>query len=293
MIYGDKKTGILVQGATGKQGEFHIGLMNNYAREVGGRGVVAGVTPGKGGQQVHGVPVYNTVREAMSEHDIGASVIFVPAGAAADAIMEEANAGIETIVCITEHIPVHDTMKAVAYARMQGSAVIGPNCPGLLSPGEVKMGIMPAGLFSRGNVGVISRSGTLTYEVVDELTRAGIGQSTVVGIGGDPVIGQTFVDVLKEFENDPQTKAVVLIGEVGGNLEEEGAKCTDLPIVAYIAGISAPPDKRMGHAGAIVEGGEGDARSKITRLKKNGVPVASRPSEIPDMVRELFRCHCS
>jgi succinyl-CoA synthetase alpha subunit len=291
MIYGDKKTGILVQGATGKQGEFHIGLMNNYAREVGGRGVVAGVTPGKGGQQVHGVPVYNTVKDAMSEHDIGVSVIFVPAGAAADAIMEEANAGIETIVCITEHIPVHDTMKAVAYATMQGSSVIGPNCPGLLSPGEVKMGIMPSGLFSRGNVGVISRSGTLTYEVVDELTRAGIGQSTVVGIGGDPVIGQTFVDVLKEFENDPQTKAVVLIGEVGGNLEEEGAKCTDLPIVAYIAGISAPPDKRMGHAGAIVEGGEGDARSKIARLKKNSVPVASRPSEIPEMVRKLF-CGC-
>ena len=291
MIYGDKKTGILVQGATGKQGEFHIGLMNTYAREVGGRGVVAGVTPGKGGQQVHGVPVYNTVKEAMCDHDIGASVIFVPAGAAADAIMEEANAGIETIVCITEHIPVHDTMKAIAYATMQGSSVIGPNCPGLLSPGEVKMGIMPSGLFSRGNVGVISRSGTLTYEVVDELTRAGIGQSTVVGIGGDPVIGQTFVDVLKEFENDPQTKAVVLIGEVGGNLEEEGAKCTDLPIVAYIAGISAPPDKRMGHAGAIVEGGEGDARSKISRLKKNSVPVASRPSEIPDMVRKLF-CGC-
>ena len=291
MIYGDKKAGILVQGATGKQGEFHIGLMNVYAREVGGRGVVAGVTPGKGGQQVHGVPVYNTVKEAMCNHDISASVIFVPAGAAADAIMEEANAGIETIVCITEHIPVHDTMKAIAYATMQGSSVIGPNCPGLLSPGEVKMGIMPSGLFSRGNVGVISRSGTLTYEVVDELTRAGIGQSTVVGIGGDPVIGQTFVDVLKEFENDPQTKAVVLIGEVGGNLEEEGAKCTDLPIVAYIAGISAPPDKRMGHAGAIVEGGEGDARSKIARLKKNGVPVASRPSEIPDIVRKLF-CGC-
>jgi succinyl-CoA synthetase alpha subunit len=170
--------------------------------------------------------------------------------------------------------------------------VIGPNCPGLLSPGEVKMGIMPAGLFSRGNVGVISRSGTLTYEVVDELTRAGIGQSTVVGIGGDPVIGQTFVDVLERFEQDSQTKAVVLIGEVGGNLEEEGAKSTDLPIVSYIAGISAPPDKRMGHAGAIVEGGEGDARSKIARLKKHGVPVASRVSEIPEMVRELFRCGC-
>jgi len=292
MIYGDRNTGLLVQGATGKQGEFHIGLMNAYAKQVGGRGVVAGVTPGKGGQQVHGVPVYNTVKEAMKEHDIGAAVIFVPAGAAADAIMEEANAGITTIVCITEHIPVQDTMKAIAYARMEGACVIGPNCPGLLSPGEVKMGIMPAGLFSRGNVGVISRSGTLTYEVVDELSRAGIGQSTVVGIGGDPVIGQTFVDVLGRFEKDQQTKAVVLIGEVGGNLEEEGATSTNLPIVSYIAGVSAPPDKRMGHAGAIVEGGEGDAKSKIARLKKHGVQVASRVSEIPDMVRDLFRCHC-
>jgi len=291
MIYGDKKTGILVQGATGRQGEFHIGLMNTYAQQVGGRGVVAGVTPGKGGQQVHGVPVYNTVKEAMRDHDIGAAVIFVPAGAAADSIMEEADAGIGTIVCITEHIPVHDTMKAVAYAEVKGSTVIGPNCPGLLSPGEVKMGIMPAQLFARGNVGVISRSGTLTYEVVDELTRAGIGQSTVVGIGGDPVIGQTFVDVLERFSHDPQTKAVVLIGEVGGNLEEEGAQSTDIPIVAYIAGKSAPPDKRMGHAGAIVEGGEGDAGSKIARLRKAGVPVASRPSEIPDMVRQLF-CSC-
>jgi succinyl-CoA synthetase alpha subunit len=289
MIYGDKRTGILVQGATGRQGEFHIGLMNAYAQQTGGRGVVAGVTPGKGGQQVHGVPVYDTVKEAMRDHDIGAAVIFVPAGAAADSIMEEADAGIGTIVCITEHIPVHDTMKAVAYAKVQGSFVIGPNCPGLLSPGEVKMGIMPAQLFARGNVGVISRSGTLTYEVVDELTRAGIGQSTVVGIGGDPVVGQTFVDVLERFKNDPQTKAVVLIGEVGGNLEEEGAQSTDIPIVAYIAGKSAPPDKRMGHAGAIVEGGEGDATSKIGRLTKAGVPVASRPSEIPAMVRQLFR----
>jgi succinyl-CoA synthetase alpha subunit len=266
--------------------------MNAYAQQVGGRGVVAGVTPGKGGKEVHGVPVYNTVREAMRDHDISASVIFVPAGAAADAIMEEANAGIQTIVAITEHIPVHDSMKAIAYAKMEGCSVIGPNCPGLLSPGEVKMGIMPSNLFLQGNVGVISRSGTLTYEVVDELTRAGIGQSTVVGIGGDPVIGQTFVDVLERFRKDPQTKAVVLIGEVGGNLEEEGAKSTDMPIVSYIAGISAPPDKRMGHAGAIVEGGEGDARSKIARLKKMGVPVASRPSEIPQMMRNLFKGHC-
>lgn len=289
MIYGDKSIGVIVTGATGKQGEFHIGLMNAYARQVWGRGVVAGVTPGKGGQQVHGVPVYNTIKDALREHDATASVLFVPATAAGDSIMEAANAGLELVVAITEHIPVHDTMKAIAYARMQGCSVIGPNCPGLLSPDEVKMGIMPAGLFSRGNVGVISRSGTLTYEVVDELTRAGIGQSTVVGIGGDPVIGQTFVDVLERFENDPRTKAVVLIGEVGGNLEEEGANSTDLPLIAYIAGKSAPPDKRMGHAGAIVEGGEGDARSKIARLKKLGVPVAERPSEIPGMVRGLFR----
>jgi succinyl-CoA synthetase alpha subunit len=291
MIYGDKTTRVIVQNITGKQGEFHTLLMNAYAKQAGGAGVVAGATPGKGGRQVHGVPVYDTVKEAVREHDATASVIFVPGPAAGDAIMEAANAGIGTIVCITEHIPVHDTMMAIAYARLQGSAVIGPNCPGLLSPGEVKMGIMPAQLYSRGSVGVISRSGTLTYEVVDELTRAGIGQSTVVGIGGDPVIGQTFVDVLARFEKDPQTKAVVLIGEVGGNLEEEGANATDLPIVAYIAGKSAPPDKRMGHAGAIVEGGEGDAKSKIARLTKAGVPVASRVSEIPGMVKELF-CGC-
>ncbi|MFA5253752.1 MAG: CoA-binding protein, partial [Methanoregula sp.] len=238
MIYGDKKTGIIVTGATGRQGEYHINLMNEYARKVGGKGVVAGVTPKKGGQTVHDVPVYNTVKEALREHDATAGVVFVPGGAAADSIMEAADAGLELVVAITEHVPVHDTMKAIAYAKMQGCAVIGPNCPGLLSPGEVKMGIMPAGLFSRGNVGVISRSGTLTYEVVDELTRAGIGQSTVVGIGGDPVIGQTFEDVLARFAEDPETKAVVLIGEVGGNLEAEGAKSTDVPLVAYIAGVS-------------------------------------------------------
>jgi succinyl-CoA synthetase alpha subunit len=289
MIYGDRNTKVLVTGATGKQGEFHIGLMNTYARNIGGKGVVAGVTPGKGGQQVHGVPVYNTIKDALREHDATTSVLFVPSGAAGDSIMEAANAGLELVVAITEHIPVHDTMKAIAFARTKGCSVIGPNCPGLLSPGEVKMGIMPAQLFSRGNVGIISRSGTLTYEVVDELTRAGIGQSTVVGIGGDPVIGQTFIDVLQRFEKDTQTKAVVLIGEVGGNLEEEGANYSDLPLVAYIAGKSAPPDKRMGHAGAIVEGGEGDAHSKIARLKKVGIPVAERPSDIPDLVRGLFR----
>jgi len=288
MIYGDKNVGVIVQGATGKQGQFHIDLMNKYAREVGGRGVVAGVTPGRGGQEVCGVPVYDSVKEALSEHDASASVLFVPGRAAGDSIMEAAAAGIELVVAITEHIPVHDTVRALAYAQIEECGVIGPNCPGLLSPGELKLGIMPAHLFERGNVGIISRSGTLTYEVVNELTRAGIGQSTVVGIGGDPVIGETFVDVLARFEEDPLTKAVVVIGEVGGNLEEEGARSTVLPIVSYIAGVSAPPEKRMGHAGAIVAGGEGDARSKIRRLKAMDIPVASKPSEIPGLVRELI-----
>ncbi len=291
MIYCDKQTRILVQGATGNQGAFHIDLMNQYARSVGGAGVVAGVTPGKGGREVHGVPVYDTVREAQAVHDTEASVIFVPAGAAAESIMEAADAGIGTIVAITEHIPVHDVMRAVAYARSCGSAVIGPNCPGLLSPGECRLGIMPSPLFQRGPVGVISRSGTLTYEVVNELTRAGIGQSTVVGIGGDPVIGETFVDCIERFSEDSLTKAVILIGEVGGALEIEGAEAAlslDLPLVAYIAGISAPKEKRMGHAGAIIEGGEGDAASKIQRLEAMGITVAARPSELPSKIRELL-----
>jgi len=288
MIYADRHAGIIVAGATGRQGAFHIALMNEYAAGVGGAGVVAGVTPGKGGQEINGVPVYNSIRDALAVHDAEVSVIFVPAAAAGDSIMESADAGLSLAVTITEHIPVHDTMTAISYARLRGCAVVGPNCPGLLSPGEIKLGIMPAHLFSRGPVGVISRSGTLTYEIVDELTRAGLGQSTVVGIGGDPVIGQTFSDVLERFSEDGQTKAIVLIGEVGGALEEEGARSTDLPLAAYIAGISAPPEKRMGHAGAIIEGGEGDARSKIQRLKAMGVPVASRPSEIPGIIRELL-----
>jgi succinyl-CoA synthetase alpha subunit len=285
MIYADRTTGVIVTGATGNQGKFHIPLMNAYARQVGGKGIVAGVTPGKGGQEVAGVPVYNSIRDALRDHDAGAAVVFVPAGAAMDSVMECACAGIGLIVAITEQIPVHDTMKAIEYARLQGSAVIGPNCPGLLSPGECKLGIIPAQLATRGNVGVVSRSGTLTYEVIHELTRAGIGQSTVVGIGGDPVIGQTFTDVLERFEGDPETRAVVLIGEVGGSLEEEGAASTGLPLVAYVAGVTAPPEKRMGHAGAIIEGGEGDARSKIRRLDAMGIAVAERPGEIPDLVR--------
>jgi len=288
MIFADRNCGVIVAGATGKQGAFHIALMNQYAREVGGKGVVAGVTPGKAGQEVAGVPVYNSIRDALREHDATASVIFVPAAAAADSIMESASAGLSLAVAITEHIPVHDTMKAIAFARLHDCAVIGPNCPGLLSPGEIKLGIMPVHLSVRGHVGVISRSGTLTYEIVDQLTRAGLGQSTIVGIGGDPVIGQTFTDVLYRFEDDDQTRAVVIIGEVGGSLEEEGARASDLPVAAYIAGVSAPPEKRMGHAGAIIEGGEGDARSKIERLKGMGVPVAQRPSDIPRLIREIL-----
>lgn len=288
MIYGDRNTGVIVTGATGKQGAFHIALMNEYARQVGGKGVVAGVTPGKAGQEVAGVPVFNSIRDALKEHDADACVLFVPGFAAGDSIMEAASAGLSLVVAITEHIPVHDTMKAISYARIHGCSVIGPNCPGLLSPGEIKMGIMPVHLSSKGHIGVISRSGTLTYEIVDQLTRAGLGQSTIVGIGGDPVIGQTFADVLTRFEQDTQTRAVVILGEVGGSLEEEGAGATDLPVAAYIAGISAPPEKRMGHAGAIIEGGEGDARSKITRLEKMGVPVASRPSEIPRLIKEIL-----
>jgi succinyl-CoA synthetase alpha subunit len=286
MIYADRKTRVIVQGATGNQGSFHIGRMNQYARSVGGQGVVAGVTPGKGGQESAGVPVYDSVLEAVHAHDVTASVMFVPGGAAADSIMEAADAGLDLVVAITEHIPVHDVMKACAYAKIRGCTVIGPNCPGLLSPGEISMGIMPSHLYSPGSVGVVSRSGTLTYEVVHELTRAGIGQSSVVGIGGDPVIGQTFADVLDQFSQDPATKAVVLLGELGGNLEEEGARMAELPVVVFIAGTSAPPEKRMGHAGAIVSGGEGDANSKIKRLKALGVPVASRLSEIPELIRK-------
>jgi succinyl-CoA synthetase alpha subunit len=202
--------------------------------------------------------------------------------------MEAASAGLSLVVVITEHIPVHDSMEAIAFALLNDCAVIGPNCPGLLSPGEIKLGIMPVHLSSRGHIGVISRSGTLTYEIVDQLSKAGLGQSTIVGIGGDPVIGQTFTDVLQQFSEDDQTRAVVLIGEVGGSLEEEGARSADIPIAAYIAGISAPPEKRMGHAGAIIEGGEGDARSKIERLKAMNVPVASRPSEIPAIIKKLI-----
>lgn len=290
MIYADKNTGVLVQGATGSQGAFHINLMNSYAKEVCGLGVVAGTTPGKAGQTIHGVPVYNSVIDAMDEHEIGASVIFVPGAGCKDAIMEAADAKIPTVVVITEHIPVHDVMKALCYAKTCGTKVIGPNCPGFLIPSECKLGIIPPNLCTSGNIGVVSRSGTLTYEVISELSMAGLGQSGIIGIGGDPIIGQTFSEVMDEFKADGKTKATVLIGEVGGNLEILGAKHAleiGMPVVAYIAGVSAPKEKRMGHAGAIIEGGEGDAASKIERLRELGISVATRPSQIPELVKEL------
>ncbi len=290
MIYAGKNTGILVQGATGSQGKFHINLMNEYAKKIGSAGVIAGTTPGKGGQEVFGVPVYNSVVEAIEEHDIGASVIFVPAGGCGDAIMEAADARIPTVITITEHTPVHDIMRAITYARSCGTRVIGPNCPGMLVPGECKLGIIPANLCMKGDVGVVSRSGTLTYQVISELTSSGFGQSGIIGIGGDAIIGQTFSEVIDEYHADGRTKTVVLIGEVGGNLEIEGARRAielDMPVVSYIAGVSAPKEKRMGHAGAIVEGGEGDAASKIERLQILGIPVATRPSQIPELIREV------
>jgi len=288
MIYADRNTGVIIGGATGNQGSFHMARMNQYAQQVGGKGVVAGVTPGKGGREVNGVPIYDSYSDAVREHDASAAVIFVPGSAAGDSVMEAADAGLDLAVVITEHIPVHDVMRAVSYAGIRGCRVIGPNCPGILSPGEINMGIMPVHLASQGNVGVISRSGTLTYEVVHELTRSGIGQSSIIGIGGDPVIGQTFADVIENFTNDPLTRAVVILGELGGNLEEEGARDADLPVVAFIAGTTAPPDKRMGHAGAIVTGGEGDANAKIARLRDMGIPVADRLSEIPAIIKRVL-----
>lgn len=291
MIYADKHTEILVQGATGSQGKFHINLMNKYAKSVGSKGVVAGVTPGKGGMSVFGVPVYHTVNEACNHHNIGASVIFVPGNSCGDAIMEAAEAGIPVIVAITEHIPVHDVMKAISYAEKCGSKVIGPNCPGLLIPGECNLGIIPSNLDKPGNIGVISRSGTLTYQIVSELTASGFGQSGIVGIGGDAIVGQTYSDVIDTFSADGTTKVCVVVGEVGGNLEIEGVKhalSLGMPTVAYIAGVSAPKGKRMGHAGAIIEGGEGDALSKIEALRALGIQTASRPSEIPNLLKELL-----
>ena len=283
----DKNTRLLVQGITGREGEFHSRRMLAY-----GTNIVAGVTPGKGGQSACDgkVPVFDTAVEAVEATNPNVSIIYVPAYFTPDAVLEAADAGIPLVVCITEGIPVLDMIRVRAYLDQVGVRLIGPNCPGLLSPGETKVGIMPGHIATPGPVGVISRSGTLTYEVIYALTARGIGQSTCVGIGGDPIIGTTFIDALKMFENDPQTEQVVLIGEIGGTDEERAAQFIaermTKPVVAFIAGRTAPPGKRMGHAGAIIQGGTGTAAEKIAAFEQVGVPVAEYPEQIPDLVAQ-------
>ena len=296
----DKQTRLVVQGITGRDGAFHTQQMLAY-----GTRVVAGVTPGRGGEKLHGVPVYDSVAEAVAATKANTSVIYVPAAAATDAIFEATDAGIGLIVCITEGIPVRDAMSAwhhvaaarAAHAHAPGVAngrprMIGPNCPGLISPGLSKVGILPGQICTPGPVGVVSRSGTLTYEVVAQLTQAGLGQSTCIGIGGDPIIGTSFVDTLELFEADPHTEGIVLIGEIGGTDEEEAAQFirrrVHKPVVAFIAGQTAPAGKRMGHAGAIISGGSGTAAEKMAAFQVVGVPVARIPSEIPALIGEAL-----
>ncbi len=283
-----KDTKLIVQGITGRDGSFHTRLMKEY-----GTNVVGGVTPGKGGMEVEGVPVFDTVREAVEKTGANTSIIFVPARFAADAIMEAADAGIKLIVAITEGIPIHDMLKVKAYLDGKGARLIGPNCPGLITPGEAKVGIMPGHIFRRGRIGVVSRSGTLTYEIVSHLSANGFGQSTAIGIGGDPIIGTKFIDVLRMFREDPETEAVVLIGEIGGTDEQDAAEYIgrefNKPVVAFIAGRTAPREKRMGHAGAIIAGGEGTAEEKIKAFEKVGVRVADLPEQVPQILKEILK----
>jgi succinyl-CoA synthetase alpha subunit len=283
-ILADKNTRLLVQGITGREGSFHTKQMIDY-----GTNVVGGVTPGKGGEWVHGKPVFDTVKKAVDATGANASIIYAPAGVASDTIYEAVDAGIELIVCITEGIPILDMIKVYDYVKRSGSRLIGPNCPGLLTPGQAKVGIMPGYIAKPGNVGVVSKSGTLTYEVVYALTQAGMGQTTCLGIGGDPVIGTNFVDALRMFEDDPETEKVVLIGEIGGRAEIDAADFIQAhmtkPVAAFIAGKSAPPGTRMGHAGAIIEGGEGTASEKIAALNAAGVKVADNPEQIPSLLK--------
>ncbi|MCB9422898.1 MAG: succinate--CoA ligase subunit alpha [Ardenticatenaceae bacterium] len=285
----NKNTKLVVQGMTGREGRFHTQQMVEY-----GTPVVAGVTPGKGGmaEEISGqtIPVYDTVREAVAETGANTSIIFVPARFAVDAIYEAADAGLKLIVCLTEYIPVLDMIEVRAYLDNKGARLVGPNCPGLLTPGEAKVGIIPGDIAIPGPVGVVSKSGTLTYEVIDALTRLGIGQSTCVGIGGDPINGTDFIDVLAMFEADPQTEHIVMIGEIGGNAEEKAAayieKNVTKPVTSFIAGRTAPPGRRMGHAGAIVEGKSGTAEGKIAALRAVGIPVADNPDDIAKIVAE-------
>ncbi len=286
-VLAGKETRLVVQGFTGKEGTFHAEQMIAY-----GTNVIGGVTPGKGGGTHLDRPVFNTVADSVAKEEANTSVIFVPPAFAADAITESALAGIKTIVCITEGIPVKDMIVAREVVRRHGATLIGPNCPGIITPGEAKVGIMPGNVFTPGPVGVISRSGTLTYEAVDQLTKAGLGQSTAIGIGGDPVIGTKHQDAAALFNEDPDTEAIVLIGEIGGTDEEDAAawiqKNVKKPVVAFIAGRTAPPGRRMGHAGAIVSGGKGTADDKITALKAAGITVCDSPAVIGDTVKELL-----
>ncbi len=279
----DERTRLLVQGITGKEGAFHTKQCIEY-----GTRVVAGVTPGKGGSKQDDVPVFDTVEEAVRETGANASMIFVPPSFAADAIMESADAALPLVVCITEGIPTIDMVRVKRYLTGRPIRLIGPNCPGLITPGKCKVGIMPGFIHKAGNVGVISRSGTLTYEAVDQLTRRGIGQSTCIGIGGDPIIGSSFVDLLKLFQNDASTRAVVIIGEIGGTAEEEAAEYVKSqmtkPVVSFVAGRTAPAGKRMGHAGAIIAGGKGTAAEKIAAMKKAGIIVCESPARIGETV---------
>jgi succinyl-CoA synthetase alpha subunit len=286
VIFLDEDTRCVVQGITGKQGSFHTKSMLEYNTNI-----VAGTSPGKGGQEFEGVPVYNSIAEIKEELDVNASIIFIPAPFAKDAAFE-AISQLELAVIITEHIPVQDSMEITHYARKNDCKVIGPNTPGIITPGVGKLGIMPTHIFNPGDIGIVSRSGTLTYEVASQITNAGLGQSTCLGIGGDPVVGMDFADVLQKFQEDPKTKAMAMIGEIGGNAEEKAAEYIaeniTKPVVAYIAGRTAPPGKRMGHAGAIIEGDTGTAESKIKALKAAGVEVAQQPSQIADIMKEII-----
>jgi len=284
----NKNTKLIVQGITGRDGSFHAGKMKAY-----GTNVVGGVSPGKGGQLVDGIPVFNTVAEAMKATNANTSIIFVPAPLAADAILEASEAGVDLVIAISEGVPTLDMVKVIPYLKKNGTKLIGSNCPGLISPDEALVGILPGNIFMKGNVGLMSRSGTLTYEMVYQLTNQGLGQSTCVGIGGDPVAGLYYQELLQMFEDDPETKAIVLIGEIGGDAEERAAQYIKehitKPVVAFIAGQSAPPGKRMGHAGAIISSGSGTAEEKIAAFEAVGVPVARRPVEIPELIKKLLK----
>lgn len=283
----DKNSKVLVQGVTGRDGSFHALKMRSY-----GTNIVGGTSPGKGGQNVDGIPVFNTVAEAVEKTGADTSIIFVPAPFAKDAMFEAADAGIKLIVCITEGVPVMDAVAAQHYIKLKGARLVGPNCPGLISPDKSMVGILPTNILKKGGTGVISRSGTLTYEIVDSLTKSGFGESTAIGVGGDPVVGLYFEDMLQLFQDDPETDSIVLVGEIGGDAEERAAdfikKNITKPVVAFISGRQAPKGKQMGHAGAIITTGSGTAAEKIAAFEAVGVPVAKETSEIPTLLKQLM-----